>query len=252
MNRFVQFIFVMLFSGILMAMLIVYTFSQRSERHKKMELAQAQERVRGALDQIQRQSRRGDLAVEWQRISSDGRIIETSLLWQPHNVNKDLALPIQHFLIPGDQVNIDGVAFRFTGDFSPDVAYLKGRTICVLNSIFGQDQKAAGRAHLSPPHVAPTTLLVDPQHPTLLEKQLWQRIWDLYVDRDIKHLDAGGLEIVEIPAATHQLERGKLYHVWIGRNVGNGSNLGIDIDEDKDRDSTELLRRAVADTQEAG
>ena len=116
MPTFVRFIFTLLLVGVVMNLGIVTVSNVRTRHRQVHDLAEEQHRFGQMIIVVSKQLRRGQMAVEWQRIDANQKVLETSLLlrlFMPRADGSSVALPVVRVIIPGDRVCLDGMQLDF-------------------------------------------------------------------------------------------------------------------------------------------
>src|SRR4051812_29577332 len=99
---------------------IVMLANTRSEHRQAEDMAREQKQFAEVIARYNGQLRRGDIAVEWQKIDATQRVLETSLLVRIYTESSTgrEALPIVRVTVPGGRVCVDGLQLEFDALFS--------------------------------------------------------------------------------------------------------------------------------------
>ena len=169
--------------------------------------------------------RHAELIVEWQKIAGDGRVLQTALLWRyrPLRTTADTPrFPLSRFVISGDEVAVDGDVLKFGKDALPEAPFLNNTTMCMFSHLYAAGG-APGPANLIAEQPAiPPDLRSNPSRVTPYELQIWNQIWRLRGDPASAKLR--NVSVEALPAGETRLQRGRLYEVWIGSELGDNSS----------------------------
>lgn len=178
MQRFIRFLFLLLFLGVLTGLLIVTVSNVRSETQRKIMLDEERMRLAGYFERLTGRVRSADLVVERQVMSGSGEAIQTSMLWFLYTWDANdtrILLPPRRIRINGDKVLVDGRLVVFPEGIDA-TGYLKGSSICVFEHIYGEGEKPGETNILIPWGAVRPGFRPDPENGSTFERHVWQRI----------------------------------------------------------------------------
>jgi len=228
MPRFTRFIVVLLVVGVVLNLGIVlianYTSEARHERMMAVELANFEK----VINRLSGRQRVSDLVVEWQKIDTNGIVLESSLLFRRFTMGREgpVALPTSRIVIPGNKVLVDGITFDFNEKFSERFKPLRNKRLFFYGHVYSENQTKEQQFAFFTPGVPPTASLVHADRPTHLELRLWQHVGELMVARGNK--GHGGMQYTWSRPKSQTVQLGRLYKVYLGDD-------GINITEQDDR-----------------
>lgn len=182
MSRFVRFVFLLVLLGVGVNLAIVLLANSRSERQHLASVAEEKQQFNNIIARFNGRQRRGDMAVEWQKIDADHKVLETSLLVRLYTLNDQderQALHDFHVVIPGDKVNIDGMLVAFPDSLPDEYAALRGAKLAYFNHIYADGQSIDDRFSILTHGDPPLPTRMNPDHVTNYETQFWKLAWDL-------------------------------------------------------------------------
>jgi hypothetical protein len=229
MHPFVRFIFTLLVVGIITNLVIVMFSNANTHREQIRDLATERQRFDDHVKVINRQMRRGEITVEWQRLDANQKVLESSLLIRQFMPREEgpIALPTIRVIIPGDRVCIDGLKLYFDNLFSEEYEKLRDVTLFNFGKVYADGAPAETRFNFLTPYTVPvaTQIHTADNNPraTYFENKLWQYVWSLI---DSKEPEKRGLTVKWMDPACKVVRTGALYQISIGLE-------GITISEDE-------------------
>jgi hypothetical protein len=220
MSSFLRFIFALIIIGVLVNLAIVLLANARSHALQIQEKAAERERFAALTHSLDKQLRRGDMAVEWQRVDANHNVIETSLLvrqYMPHD-DKSVPLPTVRVIIPGNRVCISGLKLYFDPLFNPEYAELRDTTLFYFASVYADSVPRSQRFTFLPVDQVPIATQVHATDkkpvPTYLENRLWQNLWPL-IQQPLT-AEKNGLNVTWIDPVCKVVKSGALYRITVG------------------------------------
>ena len=221
MNRFVQFVVVLILSSSIMALLIVVSTNQTTRKTKARQLVKDEQNVQRVMKEVSGKIRRVNMIVEWQKVHGDKNITETALLWriQIHDEKGQLRPFYQRFVIQGDNVHLDALYINLQElKDNPKIAFLQGSTLCLFNHLYGEGEKPDDTNRIVPVGSVPLGYRSRFSGPSLFENILWQRLWTFYNSPVLAKKN--GVTFTEVPPISRLVKTGALYEVCLGKNLG--------------------------------
>jgi hypothetical protein len=196
MRIFVRFVLTILLAGMVINLTIVLLANAQSQRQQAEQYEARSRRFKLLLAEVSGRTRRADMILEKQRLDARNNPLESTLLvrqYQATGAVQTGALPAVRFVIPGDQVEANGMLLEFDPQFSgQDGEYkLLQDTQLVFFTVFcGAGEKPAAHAPderftFMPRDQAPE-LLRERLQASFFELKLWQSLW-----REIPELPPG-------------------------------------------------------------
>lgn len=240
MPRFTRFIVLLVVVGVMLNLGIVlvanYTTEAKHERMMAVEMANFEK----VINRLSGRQRMSDMVVEWQKIDTNGVVLETSLLFRRFTMGRDglVALPTARIVIPGNKVLVDGITFDFDEKFSERYKPLRNKRLFFFGHVYGDTQTKEQQFAFFTPGVPPTASQVHPDRPTHLELRLWQHVGELMTSR--AKVGHGGLHYTWSRSAPQTVQLGRLYKVYLG---DDGVNITV---QDDRLTVNEVLESAAA------
>jgi len=242
MQTFVRFIFLLLIAGAALNVGIVIIQDAKTHQAQSRNTVTERERFRKLLKLINGQLRRGEVAVEWQRIDASEKVLESALLirqFVPTEDERPVPLPTVRVIIPGDRLSIDGLRLRFDSLYSEEYKELRGADLFYFRHVYGEGESIAKRFTFMTPYRVPQATEIhildrDPR-PSYFEGRMWDGLWNLIQEPDLAA--KRGLTVTPIPPTTVVVKGGRLYQITVGLE-------GVVIEEDTQghmRDRQDML-----------
>jgi hypothetical protein len=220
MSRFLRFIFTLIIAGVLVNLAIVLLANARSHADQDRQKAVERDRFNALTHSLDKQLRRGEMAVEWQRVDANHNVVETSLLlrqFMPHDDNP-VPLPTVRVIIPGSRVCIDGLKLYFDPLFNEEYAQLRDTTLFYFAHVYADSVPKNERFTFIPLYEVPRATQVHATDkrpvPTYLENRLWQSLWPLIQNPAVA--EKRGLKVTWIDPKCQVVKNGVLYKITVG------------------------------------
>ncbi len=254
MNGFVRSIFVMLIGASVLGLAIVMIADVRGE-HRQAEDMRSEKALLGAvIGRYNGHLRRGEIAVEWQKVDASQEVMETSLLVRVYGIGEDgseFPLPLERVVIPHNRVSVDGLILDFDVIFTDKYPELRNAELAYFDHVYANGQLAEDRFGFLKPYRVPEATQIHSDRVTQYEVELWSHLWDLMggvtdVPATGRVASKEGMTVRWTEPATCDLvENGSVYAISIGRG-------GVHIQEDTDPAIRgNMLREAARMDEEA-
>jgi hypothetical protein len=144
----------------------------------------------------------------------------TTLLFVEYDRNGN-DLPPKSFVVRGRDVHIDAMVIIFDRALVKADDPLRGHSIALFTSIYGDHQEPAEAAHIDTPGGVPDIYRGADSHVTAFETALWSQFWELASDKQLRA--QRGVRVAEGQGVWGPLEPDKLYTLTL--DAGGGLNL---------------------------
>jgi hypothetical protein len=235
MNGFVRSIFVLLIGASAIGLGIVLVADMRGERDQAENMRKEKASFGEMVSHYNGHLRRGEIAVEWQKVDASQQVMETSLLVRIYAIGEDgseVPLPVERVVIPHNRVSVDGLMLDFDVIFSDKYPELRNTELVYFDHIYADEQPLDGRFALLEPYKVPRATQIHSDRVTHYELELWSYLWDTIggatdIPTNGKVVSKEGLTARWTEPATALVENGSVYAISIGRS-------GVHIEEDTD------------------
>ncbi|HEX4124767.1 MAG TPA: hypothetical protein VHY37_08590, partial [Tepidisphaeraceae bacterium] len=136
--------------------------------------------LRQIVQRLQTERRVGDLVVTNQHTDAAG-IVHTTLLFVEYGRDGS-PLPGRTFTVIGDTVHIDAEVIKFDGKFVEENDPLRGHSIALFKSIYGDRQTPANAQPIDTPGHIPAVYRESDRSVSRFEQSLWSDFWKLADD----------------------------------------------------------------------
>jgi len=159
-----------------------YTSHDRAERELRLALAKNEE-LKLIIERIGDESRVADVLVTDQKIVNG--VPETTLLFV-ETAKDGNTLPPKSFTVRGKMIHVSAEVIRFDEKFVREGDPLRGHSIALFSSIYGDQEKPADAKPIDLPGTIPDIYRdVDPRV-SRFEMDLWQDFWKLFQDENYR------------------------------------------------------------------
>ena len=169
--------------GLLLAAAALGYYRYQSHNSVDRKLAQAEQRnaeLQQIVQRLQSERRVGELVVTEQHADSAG-VTHSTLLFVEYGPDGS-ALPGQWFTIIGDTAHIDALVIKFDGAFVEQNDPLRGHSIALFKSIYGDRQTPADAQPIDAPGHIPAVSRLSDRSVGRFEQSLWSDFWHLADD----------------------------------------------------------------------
>jgi hypothetical protein len=220
MSRFLRFIFTLIVAGALVNLAIVLFANARSHADQEREKAAERDRFASLTHTLDKQLRRGEMVVEWQRVDANHNVVETSLLVRQYMPQDDSSVPLPtvRVIVPGNRVCIDGLKLYFDPLFNEEFPQLRDTTLFFFAHVYADAIPKKERFTFIPVDQVPRATQVHATNkrpvPTYLENRLWQTLWPLIQQPAVA--EKSGLKVTWIEPRCQVVKSGSLYKITVG------------------------------------
>jgi hypothetical protein len=179
--------------------------------------AQTQE-LQTIVQRLSTERRVADLIVVNHQMQ--GAVPVTTLLFVEYDRSGN-DLPPKSFVVRGNDIHIDAMVIMFDRDLVKANDPLRGHSIALFTSIYGDEEAPAAAAQIDTPGSIPDIYRGADAHVTAFETSLWAEFWKLTNDKELR--EARGVRIAEGQGVWGPLLTDKLYTLTLD-NAG-GLNL---------------------------
>jgi hypothetical protein len=179
--------------------------------------AQTQE-LQTIVQRLSTERRVADLMVLNRQVQ--GNVPVTTLLFVEYD-RKGNDLPAKSFVVRGNDIHIDAMVIMFDRDLVKADDPLRGHSIALFTSIYGDRQMPANATQIDAPGSIPDIYRGADAHVTAFETSLWAEFWKLTEDKELR--EKRGVRIAEGQGVWGPLQTDKLYTLTLD-NAG-GLNL---------------------------
>jgi hypothetical protein len=195
---------------------------QKNEQlQKEKEALQVKNEALAALaKRLQTDKRVARLVVMNQETDSDGKL-QTSLLFTEYARDGKTLLKPHEFVVEGKGVHIDAYVIQFEGKYVEANDPLKGHSVAMFHSIFGDKQMPENAFILDSPGEEPEVYKGEGIDPRLAgaEKELWKDFWKLATTPEYRQ--KFGVKLAYGSSSFHQdLKKGTVYTLTLDPQGG--------------------------------
>lgn len=194
--------------------LYLYQFHRSLDR----QLAAAQEKnaqLHVIIDRLGAERRVADIIVTEQG-DAGGRTL-TTLLFVEY-ARGGSALPGRQFTFEGATAHIDAMVVKFEGKFVQENDALRGRSVALFKSIYGDRQAPEQACRIDLPGHIPLVYQGAHPHTTRFERELWDNFWKLADDPDYR--TRMGVRVAQGEGVWCPFKPGRLYTLTLEANGG--------------------------------
>ena len=227
MVHFARFIFAIMIAGIVVSLALVSFSDMRSRSRQVKAMEEERELFHRLLARYNGQWRSGQVAVEWQKVSGTGEILESSILVRRFVFDPDgkqERLPVRRIIIPGDKLCIDGLSLEFGPLFNEEFKALRGVRLVYFDRVYAEEQPLADRFTFLPRGEVADATQIYSDHISHLEERLWQYLWDLIPSRNDPaatgdRAEKQGLTVRLVAPTCRTVKNGVVYTIFLDKDV---------------------------------
>jgi hypothetical protein len=182
MAHFVRFIFTIVAAGIVVSLALVMFSDFRGRTRQRRAEAEERRLFEKLIEHNNGRLCRGNIAVEWQKTSAIGEVLQTSVLVRRYAIDaedKQSPLPIKRIILPGARVCVDGLVIKFDALFNEEFKNVRSVRLAYFARVYSEQQPSLERFSFLQEWQVPDATLVHRDHVTHYEERLWQYLWDL-------------------------------------------------------------------------
>jgi hypothetical protein len=204
--------------GLLLAIAALGGYLYQTHAALDRKLAAAEQRnteLRQIVQRLQTERRVGDLIVTDQR--TDDGVVRTTLLFVEY-ARDGSPLPGRSFTVIGDTAHIDALVVKFDGKFVEQNDPLRGHSIALFKSIYGDRQTPADAQPIDTPGHIPAVYRESDFGVSQFERSLWSDFWKLADDPAYRA--RMGVRVAQGEGVWCPFHPGRLYTLSLESNGG--------------------------------
>jgi hypothetical protein len=182
---------------------------------KVRQLEEDKKQLEQFVQRLEGERRVADVLVKSRDIINN--IPQTTLLFVEYDRNGQ-ALPAKTFTIAGASAHIDAMVIKFDHDFVAQNDPLRGHSIALFTTIYGDHQSPADAAHIDEPGAVPEIYHGADPRITEFETKLGKDFWKLYDDESYRK--SMGVRALGGHGVWGPFEQGRLYTLTLESDGG--------------------------------
>jgi hypothetical protein len=227
MSSFVRFIVLLVIVGVVGSLALVIFSNAQGRRQQVKDIAGEHELLAEHMRRLSEGLRRGEMAVEWQKVDANDKVLQSSLLirqYMPMKGDRLKAMPTVRVIIPGSRVCIEGIRLEFGSAYPVEFQEMRGTKMSFFTNVYAEETEKKERFTFWELYQVPQGMEVHAlefnSHVTNFETKLWQLVWDLVQSPDdAKKNDLKVFTPEKVPSmkACREVHKGEFYRIDIGR-----------------------------------
>jgi hypothetical protein len=191
-----------------------YTAHDKTQQQLKDALVKNQQ-LQQIIQRIGEEKRVADVLVTDQKLVNG--VPQTTLLFV-ETARDGSTLPPKSFTIRGKMIHVSAQVIRFDAQLVKDGDALRGHSIALFKSIYGDQEKPADAKPIDPPGQIPDIYRGSDPRISRFEMDLWNDFWKLFQDEDYRKQK--GVSSTFGQDVWGPFEPDKLYTITLGANAG--------------------------------
>jgi hypothetical protein len=187
-------------------------FSSAGQIEKLQEQKLALQQI---IQRLGSERRVADLIVTRQQ--TQGSVPVTNLLFMEYDRNGN-GLAAKSFVVRGHDVHVDAMVIIFDRELVKADDPLRGHSIALFTSIYGDQQSPSDAAHIDTPGTIPEIYRQSDPRISSFEMSLWNEFWRLAGDKQLR--EQRGVRVAEGQGVWGPLEPDKLYTLTLDADGG--------------------------------
>ena len=163
----------------------LYVYSTHNLTEQKLREAEAKNaQLQQVVQRLTDEARVAEVLVTEQKPGTDG-VLETTLLFV-ETARDGSSLTPRQFKIRGQMIHVAAQVIRFDPQFLKDGDPLRGHSIALFTSIYGDAQKPSAAERIDRPGEVPDLYRGADPRVTSFEQDLWKDFWRLFNDESYR------------------------------------------------------------------